>query len=87
MNDGKQLLLVPDGWPVRLGDCRSGLFVHGDSVCMLSDYNAYDSEGAFWAPEDRDELIVQPVRAVWLGRGVTVEGGEEGRCVAPKSPG
>lgn len=71
----KTLQLVPDGWPCKLGE-HVGLFVYGanDGSCGLAtEYggDAYTDGGeAFWAGTTtkaaRAELIVQPVKAVWV---------------------
>lgn len=70
----KTLQLVPDGWPCKLGE-HVGLFVYGanDGTCGIStDYgDVFTSDGdAFWGgtqdKAERAELIVQPVKAIWV---------------------
>lgn len=71
----KSLQLVPDGWPCKLGE-HVGLFVYGanDGTCGLStDYgDVYMDNGDTFSggtkgdKAKRAELIVQPVKAVWV---------------------
>jgi hypothetical protein len=69
----KQLVIVPDGWPCTLAECRPGFFVSKESLCLKSEYgtnDAYVESGEYFAggaatKEERALLIVQPVKAVW----------------------
>ena len=70
----KSLQLVPDGWPCKLGE-HVGLFVYGanDGTLGLSSTHGdvcMDNGEAFWGGTQeepaRAELIVQPVKAVWV---------------------
>lgn len=68
----KRLVIIPDGWPCRFAECRPGHFLFQDSLCLKSEYggDAYIESGeAFWggvkSKEERAELIVQPVYAMW----------------------
>jgi hypothetical protein len=60
-------LIVPDGWPCTLEECRPGMFVTldlPDLICFKSEYttvgkpDAYNSGGEYFC--DNGELI-QPV--------------------------
>lgn len=69
----KRLELQPEGWPCTFGECPPGLFLMGEDVCLRTQYgsDAYlDNGDAFWGgastKEDRNALIVQPLKAVWM---------------------
>jgi len=34
----KRLVIRPEGWPCKLGECPPGLFLHGDGLCFKTDY-------------------------------------------------
>jgi hypothetical protein len=71
----KELVIEPDGWPCRLDECRPGLFVCDGALVALSEYGQNPegylaSSGEFFAggvgtQDERNALMVQPVRAVW----------------------
>lgn len=69
----RRLVMIPDGWPCRLYECRPGFFVSGDALCFKDQYGSeggsYCETGEFfWGGasfEERDKLIVQPVNSVW----------------------
>lgn len=71
----RRLVIVPDGWPCRHAECRPGFFLSKDSLCLKSEYGGLEissfceSGEAFWGgattKEGQDNLIVQPVNAVW----------------------
>lgn len=70
----RTLQLVPDGFKCTLAECPHGLFLCDDEtmVGLKSDYGDYylaiDGD-AFWggtsSKEDRDKIIVQPLRYEW----------------------
>ena len=75
----KRLEVVPDGWMTKLVDCPAGLFVHGNRLCLKTEYDepdkvfphmeAYycDTGERFWTgPEHPDDsLLVLPAGWVW----------------------
>jgi len=68
----KRLILVPDGWPCALYECRPGLFMFDDTLCLRDDYGGFyiaENGDAFWGgtpdKEHRAKLEVQPVKAEW----------------------
>lgn len=68
----KRLVIQPDGWPCKFAECRPGHFLFRDYLCFRSEYgdDAYVESGEFFwggvkSKEERAELIVQPVSAVW----------------------
>jgi hypothetical protein len=72
------LQIEPDGWPCLLKYCRPGLFVFDNALAIKTDccdsggrHEVYCGDGdAFLGGvatiQERDQLTVQPVRAVWL---------------------
>ena len=72
----RRLIIEPEGWSCRLTECRPGLFVFDNELCLKDDYRdgPYICDGGetFWGgtdlKENRDQLIVQPVKAVWIER-------------------
>jgi hypothetical protein len=71
----KQVLIEPDGWPTTLAECPPGPFMFNDSLCFKSEYRtdgkieAFCESGEFFwggtsANEDRNRLMVQPVKVV-----------------------
>lgn len=70
----KRLVMVPEGWPCTLAECRPGYFLWGDRLCLKDEYqeagNSYNEAGEiFWGGTTsgtaRDALVVQPVDAIW----------------------
>lgn len=70
----KRLVMVPDGWPCKHGECRPGHFLWRDHLCFKDEYgsagNSYDETGSiFWGGvKSKDgvaDLLVQPVNPVW----------------------
>jgi hypothetical protein len=70
----RRLVMVPDGWPCKLGECLPGHFVFKDRLCFKDQYgsegNSYNEAGEiFWggvsSEDERQELIVQPVNPLW----------------------
>lgn len=70
----RRLVMVPDGWPCTLRECRPGHFVWDDCLCFKDEYaeagNSYNEAGeVFWGgvktASERDALVVQPVAPVW----------------------
>lgn len=70
---GKHLILKPFGWPTTFRDCPPGLFVFNGGVCLKSEYGEgesfCESGEVFWGgtstPNERANLVVQPVIAEW----------------------
>ena len=70
----RQLTLEPEGWPCTFHECRPGLFVWQECVGIKSEYgidDGYNEAGEQWwgeaeTEEDRANIIVQPVKVVWL---------------------
>ena len=59
--------IVPDGWPCTLDECRQGLFLYQDTLCLRTeDQHVFICENGeyFWngadSPLARLKLIVQP---------------------------
>lgn len=81
----KRMIIAPNGWECRLSECPPGAFIFEGHLCFKSEYTvddnnveAYNEGGEFfWGGTDthseRHNLIVQPVKAVWVDDG---EGGE-----------
>ncbi len=70
----KRLEIVPEGWPCHLRECRPGLFLFKDQLCLKDEYgaagNVYNDAGEiFWGgtstKADRDYFAAQPVEARW----------------------
>lgn len=73
----RQLQLKPSGWPCTLKECPPGLFVFGEILGLKTEYSpeneieafCSDTGEAFWggthSHQNRDQLMVQPVEAVW----------------------
>lgn len=70
----KRLVMMPDGWPCTLGECRPGHFIYQDRLCFKDEYgsagNSYNEAGEiFWGGttdrQDRNTLTVQPVLPIW----------------------
>lgn len=71
----RRLVIVPEGWPCTLAECRPGHFLWQDSLCFKDEYGAelggqYTESGEiFWggAPNAvaRAAFMVQPVSPVW----------------------
>lgn len=70
----KRLVMVPEGWPCMLSECRPGHFIFESRLCFKDEYegagNSYNEAGEiFWGgtsdKHDRAKLIVQPVSPVW----------------------
>ena len=70
----RRLVMVADGWPCSLRECRPEHFVWEDRLCFKDDYgsegNSYNEAGEiFWGGASdkvaRAALIVQPVSPVW----------------------
>ena len=69
-----QLVIMPEGWPCLLRECRPGLFVFEGILCFKDDYDqkgvfCCDSGSMFWGgtenDDDRQTLQVQPVVTQW----------------------
>lgn len=73
----KRLVIVPDGWPCSLAECRPGHFVCDEILGFKTEYResdgkiqAYNEAGEFfWAgtkeESERRRIIVQPVNPTW----------------------
>ena len=64
----KSIEILPYGFKCKLGECPSGLFLFGNTLCFANDYNEYfivENGDALWggttSKEERDQLIVQPM--------------------------
>ncbi len=72
-------VILPDGWPCSLADCRPGFFMFHEALCLKTGYRkpdgdleAYNKAGEiFWGARGcmrdrkaRENLIVQPVMVV-----------------------
>lgn len=62
-----EIQVVPFGFPVRLGNCRPGLFLFKNTLGFADEYGGYyvvESGEVFWGgtsdKEKRFELVVQP---------------------------
>ncbi len=74
----KIFIIEPKGWPCKLHEFGSGLFLSGNELCFKTGYitgeksEAYivDGGSAFWggtsSDTDREELEIQPVVAKWI---------------------
>lgn len=68
----KKLLVVPIEWPIPLGECTPGFFLHDKKLCFKSEYgDVYCETGEyFWGgaetTTERDAIEVQPVDAKWV---------------------
>lgn len=71
----KFLVIKPYYWPCTLAECPPGFFVVNDALCFKTEYSsekteAYVGSGEYFAggavsKEDRENIMVQPVVAVW----------------------
>lgn len=68
----KRLIIVPDGWPCTLEECRPGHFVLGEQLCYKSEYfktspgdiEAFNCAGEYLSvPPD---TTVQPADYEWV---------------------
>ena len=44
----KKLIIQPDGWPCTLAECRRGLFVFHDELCLKDEYGHQDDTSRIW---------------------------------------
>lgn len=61
-----KLVILPNGWPVKLDECPSGFFVYKEQLCFKSDYgqnDIFNSAGEYFVTKDID---VQPVFYDWI---------------------
>jgi hypothetical protein len=71
----KELKIIPMGWPCTLGECPTGLFVYGKTLCVKSVHDGpiLATGDVAWcgasAEDARNQLIVQPCEAIWEERG------------------
>lgn len=58
-------VIVPDGWPCMIEDCRPGFFIYDNDLCFMSEYNgeAYCDSGEHFVKE---KIEVQPVKYEYL---------------------
>lgn len=71
----KQLLIEPNGWPCRLGECPPGPFVYGEILGFKSEYRTaeghlevFNAAGEYFCGiglQKLEDTIVQPVTARW----------------------
>lgn len=61
----RTLKMQPEGWPLKLSECRPGHFVFHDLLCFKNDYKgeSYNEGGEYLMIKDDD--IVQPVTPEW----------------------
>lgn len=71
----KRLVVVPDGWPCKLSECPSGLFMFEGALVVKSKYGPQENallalDGGIFTgqteKEKRGDLIVQPCRYEWI---------------------
>lgn len=72
----RRLVMLPEGWPCALQECRPGHFLWNDNLCFKDEYgpagHSYNEAGEiFWGgaktDDERQALVVQPVSPVWEG--------------------
>lgn len=70
----KRLVMLPEGWPCTLAECRPGFFLWEEHLCLKDEYGSadgsYNEAGErFWGgvtdAAEREKLVVQPVEPKW----------------------
>lgn len=68
----KKLVVRPNDWPCKLGECRPGLFMYDACLGLKSEYGEFfvvASGEAFWGgvttEQERAVLVVQPCHYEW----------------------